>query len=111
MLDSGASKTVCCRVLLDSYLDSLSEGQKANIVFQTSSNISRFRDGKTFRATKKTQIPAEVGSHCILIETDVVNSDIPLLLSQASMKQADMNLNFKDDAATVFDKTRELVVN
>ena len=44
-----------------------------------------------------------------MIKTDVNNSDIPLLLSRASMKRADMNLNFKDDTASVFGKTIELV--
>ena len=47
MLNSGANKTVCGWVWLDSYIDSLSEGQKANIVFQTSSNIYRFGHGET----------------------------------------------------------------
>ena len=93
----------------DSYIDSLSEGQKANIVFQTSFSIYRFGDGKTFKATKKTQIP-EIGSHKVMIKTDVTNSDTPLLLSRASMKRADMKPNFKDDTASVFGKTIELVV-
>ena len=90
MLDSGASKTVCGRVWLDSYIDSLSEGQKLNNVFQTGCSIYHFGDGKTFKATKKTQILAEIGSHKVLIETDVINSDIPLLLYETSMKQASM---------------------
>ena len=97
-------------VWLQSYIDSLSEGQKANTVLQTSSTIYRFGDGKTFKATKKTQIPTEIGSHNVLIETDVINSHIPLLLSWASMKQADLNLNFKDDTASVFGKIIQLVV-
>ena len=79
-------------------------------MFQTSSSIYHFGDGKTFKATKNTQIPAEIGSHNVLIETDVINSDISLLLSQASMKRADMNLNFKDVTASVFGKNIELVV-
>ena len=110
VLDCGVSKTICDWLRLDSYIDSLSEVQKANTVFQTSSSIYRFGHGKTFKATKKTQIPAEIGSHNVLIEKDVINSDIPLLLSWASMKQADMNLNFKDNTASVLDKTIELVV-
>ena len=82
VLGSGASKTVCGRVWLDNYIGSLYEVQKANIVFQTSPSIYHFGDGKTFKATKKTQIPAEIGSHNVLIETDVINSDIPLLISR-----------------------------
>ena len=95
---------------MDSYIDSLSEGQKANTVFQISSSIYRFGDGKTFEATKKTQVPEKIGSHNILIETNVINSDIPLLLCGASTKRADINLNFKGDTASVFGKTIELLV-
>ena len=110
VLDSGASKTVYGRVWLDSYIDSLSEGQKAKMVFQTSSSIYRFGDGKTFKATNKTQIPAEIGSHNVMIEAEDINSDIPLLLSRASMKRADTSPNFKDDTTSVFGITIELVV-
>ena len=50
VLDGGASKTVSCRVWLDSYIESLSEGQTVNTVFQTSPNIYHFKDRKTFKA-------------------------------------------------------------
>ena len=30
------------------------------------------------------------------VKTDVLDSDIPLLLSRVSMKRADMKINFKD---------------
>ena len=108
VLDNGVSKTLCGRVWLDSYIDSLSEDQKANIVFQTSYSIYCFGAGKTFKSSKKTQIPAEIGSHNVSIETDIINSNIPLLLSSAYIKRADMNLNFKDETALVFCKTIEL---
>ena len=49
VLDSGASKTLCDQVWLDSYIDSLSEVQKANIVFQTSFSIYRFGMRKPLR--------------------------------------------------------------
>ena len=55
VLDSGASKTVCGRVWLDSYIDSLSEGQKANIVFQTNSSIYHLRSLRPQRRPKYLQ--------------------------------------------------------
>ena len=85
VLDSGANKNLCGGVWLDSYINSLSEVQKANIVFQTSFSIYHFGDEKTFKATK-TPVPAEIGSHNVLIKTDVINSDIPLLLPWTSRK-------------------------
>lgn len=36
------------------------------------------------------------------VKTDVLDSDIPLLLSRVSMKRADMKINFKDDTGSIF---------
>ena len=66
ILDSGSSKTMCGPVWLDSYIDFLSKDQKAN-VFQASSSIYCFKNGKTFKATKKIKIPAEIVSHKVMI--------------------------------------------
>ena len=44
VFESSTSKTICGRVWLDSYIDSLFEGQKANIVLLTSSSICCFGD-------------------------------------------------------------------
>ena len=41
-------------------------------------------------------------------KTDIINSYIHLLLFRGSMKRAIMNINFKDDTASVFSLT-ELV--
>ena len=46
----------------------------------------------------------------LMFEIDMIDSDIPLLLSQASMKQASMYLNFKEDTTIVFGETTDLVV-
>ena len=35
------------------------------------------------------------------VKTDVLDSDIPLLLSRVSMKRADMKINFKDDTGSI----------
>ena len=45
-----------------------------------------------------------------MLNTDIVASDIPLLLSRKSMKKANMTLNFKNDHAVVFDQSIQLLV-
>ena len=47
-----------------------------------------------------------------MLNTDVVASDIPLLLSRSSMKKADMRLalDFKNDAAIIFCESIQLIV-
>ena len=54
-------------------------------------------------------IPANIAGRRVKIHTDVVDSDIPLLLSLKSMKQAKVKLNLKDVTAEIFGK--EVVLN
>ena len=60
--------------------------RKNNIQFLSSSNSYCFGDDKTFNATKKTQLPVNIGGHKAMTETDVIDSVMSLLLSRASMK-------------------------
>ena len=39
-----------------------------NILFVLNSSVYRFGDGKIFKATKKTQLPANLGGHQVMIE-------------------------------------------
>ena len=45
-----------------------------------------------------------------MLNTDIVASDIPLLLSRKSMKKAKMTLDFKNDHAIIFDQSIQLLV-
>ena len=45
-----------------------------------------------------------------MLNTDIVASDIPLLLSRKSMKKANMTLDFKNDHAVIFDQSIQLIV-
>ena len=42
-------------------------------------------------------LPAYIGNKHIFINTDVVDQDIPLLLSRTPMKKADMQIDFRDN--------------
>ena len=50
-----------------------------------------------------------IGQTEVTINTDVVESDIPLLLSRDSMKKANMNLNFESDTITAFGEKSPLI--
>ena len=45
----------------------------------------------------------------VTLNTDVVPSDIPLLLSRKSMKKANMTLDFKNDSAEIFGNVVQLM--
>ena len=97
LLDSGASRTVSGAHWLKEYISSLSSEDQASVVFYSSSNYYRFGDGVRVEAQKTAKIPAYLGSKRVFIITDVVNKDIPLLLSKAFMKNARSILNFEED--------------
>ena len=102
LLDSGASKNVCGRLWLDVYVDSLSEAEKMKLKSEPSGSVFRFGDGNKVESSQTVTIPATLGSHDITISTDVIDKDIPLLLSKRAMKDVGMNLNFERDTVTVF---------
>ena len=102
LLDCGASKTVCGKTWFDEYAATLSEKDRESITFHTSQHVYRFGDGKRVQAIKGAKIPALIGFKAIYIETDIVDSDIPLLFSKSSMKRANMNLNFQNDTISAF---------
>ena len=87
VLDSGASKTVCGMVWLNTYVACLNMNDKSRVSCSNSSGIFRFGYGRRVPATSTAHIPAFIGNQQLFIDTDVIDEDIPLLLSHPSMKK------------------------
>ena len=62
----------------------------------------RFGDGVVFKSKNKATIPAFIGDKPVLIATEIVDADIPLLLSIKAMKTAKMSLDFDSDILRAF---------
>ena len=73
-------------------------------------NTYRFGDGKLFPALQNVDIPISLGSQNVMLNTDIVSRDIPLLLSRKSMKKVNMTLDFTNDHAVIFDQSIQLIV-
>ena len=86
----------------DAYVSSLSDSDHAPILTRPSKNVFKFGDGNHVTATTSAIIPATVANRHIQISTDIMDKDIPLLLSTDAMKKASMTIDFKTDSATVF---------
>ena len=110
VLDSAATNTVAGEVWYNYYITSLNENEKQKIKHHTPGNTYRFGDGKLFPALQNVDIPISLGSRNLMLNTDIVASDIPLLLSRKSMKKANMTLDFKNDHAVIFDQSIQLIV-
>ena len=101
VLDSACSSTVCGRRWMDSYMNSLDEDQKQKIARSDSARIFKFGGGTRLISEGQYEIPATLAGHKVKIRTDVVDSDIPLLLSKAAMKKAQMKLDLVHDTAEI----------
>lgn len=108
LLDCGASKTVCGEIWLQEYMKTLSDDEKRDIRNYNSKSLYRFGDGGQVQATRGISIPAFIGNTKVQINSDVVQKDLPLLLSNSFMKRANMVLDFKHDAAYALGETVNL---
>ncbi|XP_078090898.1 adhesion G protein-coupled receptor E3-like [Mustelus asterias] len=69
-----------------------------------SSTSFRFGDDNTLKSLKRVVIPYNIARANHFISTDVVPSEIPLLLSRPSVRKVLMKLDMENDTATVFGK-------
>ena len=102
VLDCGASKTVCGRKWFNTFVESLTEPERSNIKTTTGTYPYKFGDGAIVMSTGSVILPAILGGQKVGISTDIVEKDIPLLLSREAMKKARMSIDFKNDTAQVF---------
>ena len=108
ILDSGCSTTVCGQKWLDDFIDTLSDEERSQITIQPSAQTFTFGDGNTVVSKRKITLPCWMGGVEGKVTTDVVDCNIPLLLSRQSMKATEMILDFKNDKIMVGRNKREI---
>ena len=91
LLDSGSGKTACSNEWFSQYVNNLCEQDQQQIQYSERNHMYRFGGGKKVKATHRAKIPALIGNNHIKNRTDVIENDIPLLLSKLSMKKAEMS--------------------
>ena len=101
VLDTECSKTVCGVMWLNNYLGDLSDYERETIKEENSLATFTFGDGMTVPSLKCVTIPCPMGDISAIISTDVVDCNIPLLMSKTSMKKARMRLDFATDTVGI----------
>ena len=104
VLDSGATNTVAGKEWYN-LLHQLSFDEKIKIRRHKGTNIYRFGDGNLFTAIENVNIPIVLGKQHVMLNTDIVASEILL----KSVKKADVTLDFKNDNAMVFGESVKLI--
>ena len=92
VLDSGCSRNVCSDKWLHCFIQSLDEEEQNQIKYKDSNKKFRFGDNSVHHSMTTVvavtaTIPITIGNKRILMDTDVIGNDIPLLLSKPAMKQ------------------------
>ena len=54
----------------------------------------KFGDGEKIKSLRKVYIPIKIGEKDVMLQTDAVNTEIPLLLSEASNEMRQWNYKF-----------------
>ena len=102
ILDTGATKTVAGKTWVDNYISSLPQFERDQVEFKECSTAYRFGDGKGVSAKESVTLPTTIGDMSLWISTDIIEKDIPLLLSRESMKKGKMKLDLESDKAELF---------
>ena len=101
-LDTCCTCTVAGKKWLDIFLDTIPDSLKRLVQ-------GPFKSGKTFMfgnegkltAKESYKLPVKVAGNVHLISVDIIESDIPCLLSKAEMKTLGMTLDMKNDKAYI----------
>ena len=102
VLDCACSSTVCGETWLQCYLQSLDAESKAKVKQYPGVKIFKFGGGEKLASIASYDLPAFLAEKEVIIHTDVVESDIPLLLSLQAMKKAKIKLDLEKDSAEIF---------
>ena len=97
-LDTCCTASVTGEKWLDVYLKSLPEDLKQKVQGPSESKRTFiFGNQGRLKSKAKYTIPVKIGGEYNEISFDVINSDIPLLLSKAEMKKLGITLDMKND--------------
>ena len=108
VLDSACSKTVAGRSWKDMYLASLPVKEKEKVKIYPSEPTFKFGSGNKISSSEIMEIPCSIAGLHTTIKTEVVDTDIPLLLSKPDMKRLGFKINLVNDSLEVNGRNLDL---
>ena len=104
VLDTACGSTVCGTEWFEAFVDTIGEGQ-VKLVQPEGCNSFKFGTGPTVPTLGTYEIPITIAGIDLKLKTDVVDGDIPLLLSKAAMKEAGVVIDMNTDCAVIFGRS------
>ena len=111
VLDSGCTSTVCGEQWIEDFLERLRVKSDQSISRVSSNKVFHFGGGEKLHSKGSLKFPCLIAGQPVTINTDVVESNIPLLLSIKAMKKAGMVWDFKQGTIEVFGKVVQLHIS
>ena len=100
--DTGCTSSVAGEVWKNNYIDELSNSMKAKVVGPLKSGRSfMFGNQGVLTSGARYKLPVIIRGEEHTIEVDIIDSDIPLLISRKEMAKLDISINNKNDTATM----------
>ena len=109
-LDSCCSRTLCGEKWLKDHRRMMPKNMREQLKGPMPSDVVfTFGDGRKLRSKGKYQVPVIIYGVKAKLIAELVESDIPMLLSKTAMERLGVVLNFAEKKTTVFGITRTMV--
>ena len=105
IVDTGCVETVCGKAWIKDILDNMEDRTRRLVRVAFSNKMFRFGGGERKPSLGEYTIPIALGGKNVMLKTNVVDCQIPCLLSKKSMAAADMKLMLRENAAKMFQNT------
>ena len=110
IIDTGCANTVCGEEWMNKFIEKLSDEERERMTIESSEQSFTFGDGVPVPSLRRVTMPCWMGGVPGTISTDVIDGEIPLLLSKKSMKRNKMKIDLETDEVVVNNRRIRLKV-
>lgn len=111
VIDTTCSKTIVGLFWYENFLKNLSIADQERIKINPSKTLFKYFDGSKMRSLKRVTFPVIIAGTNCRIEAELVEEDIPLLLSKQSLKKAGTVIDIKNNKAIMFNRVINLHIS
>ena len=110
LIDSGASKTVCGKKWFEIYENSLEPHERDKIREERNCSQFKFGDSEPVMSDIVKVIPTKLCGKDVLIKANIVENDVPLLISRHTLSEAKASLNFEHGILEIQGQSQKLIM-
>ena len=112
VIDSGCTKTVCGLKWFKAYCDTMSDDQRLHLErnSQESSAVFRFGDSPPVNSTQLVSLPVTIQNKNIYLPTEIVDADIPLLVSKQTLEHGKAILDCGEKTISLYGVKQPLLI-